>query len=133
LVRRERGLDFAITADLIDTGRVNIFERWESQAAVETFRSSGPSNEEGAAMLSASVAEYDIADVQPVRITRSSHQGGPPPLRSTRACNLAMRSFFSERAPSDAWWHRLGVLSGGSVAARPAGSTAPGVNLPGVV
>jgi quinol monooxygenase YgiN len=40
-------LDFAITADLIDPGRVNIFERWESQAAVETFRSSGPSNEQG--------------------------------------------------------------------------------------
>jgi quinol monooxygenase YgiN len=26
-------LDFAITADLIDQGRVNIFERWESRAA----------------------------------------------------------------------------------------------------
>jgi quinol monooxygenase YgiN len=59
-------LDFAITADLIDPGRVNIFERWESQAAVETFRGSGPSNEQGAAMLSVSVAEYDIADVRPL-------------------------------------------------------------------
>jgi quinol monooxygenase YgiN len=59
-------LDFAITADLIDTGRVNIFERWESQATVEAFRGSGPSDEQGAAMLSASVAEYDIADVRPL-------------------------------------------------------------------
>jgi quinol monooxygenase YgiN len=59
-------LDFAITADLIDAGRVNIFERWESQAAVEAFRGSGPSNEQGAAMLSASVAEYDIADMRPL-------------------------------------------------------------------
>jgi quinol monooxygenase YgiN len=48
---------------LVDPGRVNIFERWESQAALETF-SSGPSNEQGAAMLSASVAEYDIAGVR---------------------------------------------------------------------
>jgi hypothetical protein len=56
----------AIAADLIDPGRVNLIERWESQAAVETFRSSGPSNEQGAAMLSASVAEYDIADVRPL-------------------------------------------------------------------
>ena len=65
--RRAAGcLDFAITADLLDPGRINIFERWESQAAVETFRSSGPSNEQGAAMLSASVAEYDIADVRPL-------------------------------------------------------------------
>ncbi len=59
-------LDFAITADLIDPGRINIYERWESQRAVETFRSSGPSEEQGAAMLSASVAEYDIADVRPL-------------------------------------------------------------------
>ena len=35
-------LDVAICADLVDPGRVNIFERWESQAALETFRSSGP-------------------------------------------------------------------------------------------
>jgi quinol monooxygenase YgiN len=65
--RRATGcLDFTITADLLDPGRINIFERWESQAAVETFRSSGPSKEQGAAMLSASVAEYDIADVRPL-------------------------------------------------------------------
>jgi quinol monooxygenase YgiN len=55
-------LDFAISADLLDSGRINVFERWESQAAVETFRGSGPSDEQGAAMLSASVAEYDVAD-----------------------------------------------------------------------
>ena len=65
--RRADGcLDFAITADLIDPGRVNIFERWESQAAVETFRRSAPRNKQAAAMLSASVAEYDIADVRPL-------------------------------------------------------------------
>lgn len=63
--RRADGcLDFAITADLLDSGRINIFERWESQAAVETFRGSGPSDDQGAAVLSASVAEYDIADVR---------------------------------------------------------------------
>ena len=67
VVEQARGtagcLDFAISADLIDPGRVNIFERWESQAAVEAFRG-GPSSEQGAAMLSASVAEYDIAGVR---------------------------------------------------------------------
>ena len=63
--RRAAGcFDFAITADLIDPGRVNILERWESQAAVEAFRSSGPSDEQGAAMLSTSVSEYDVADVR---------------------------------------------------------------------
>jgi quinol monooxygenase YgiN len=55
----------SITADLLDPGRVNLFERWETQAAVEAFRGSGPGNKQGAAMLSVSVAEYDIADVRP--------------------------------------------------------------------
>lgn len=65
--RRAPGcLDFAITADLVDPGRIDIFERWESQAAVEAFRGSGPNDEQGAAMLSASVAEYDVADGRPL-------------------------------------------------------------------
>ena len=65
--RRADGcLDFAITADLLDPGRVKLFERRETQAAVETFRRSGPSNKRRAAMLSVSVAEYDIADVRPL-------------------------------------------------------------------
>ena len=59
--RRAAGcLDFALSADLVDPGRVNIFERWESQAAVEAFRGSGPSDEQGAAIRAASVAEYDV-------------------------------------------------------------------------
>jgi quinol monooxygenase YgiN len=70
VVERARGaagcLDVAIAADLIDPGRVNIFERWESQAALEAFRRSAPANEQRAAMLSVSVAEYDIADVRPL-------------------------------------------------------------------
>ena len=69
IVKRARSLagclDFAITADLIDPGRVNIFERWESQAALESARSSAPPFEQAAEMTSASVADYDIADVRP--------------------------------------------------------------------
>ena len=61
--RRTAGcLDFALSADLLDPGRVNIFERWESVAAVEAFRGSGPSDEQGSAILAGSVAEYDVAD-----------------------------------------------------------------------
>jgi quinol monooxygenase YgiN len=64
--RRADGcLDSAITADLLDPGRVNLFERWESQAAVKAFRSSAR-RKQGAAMRSASVAEYDVADVRPL-------------------------------------------------------------------
>jgi quinol monooxygenase YgiN len=59
-------LDFAMTADLLDPGRLNLFERWESQAAVEAFRRRAPRKKQGAAVLSVSVAEYDIADVRPL-------------------------------------------------------------------
>lgn len=60
--RRARGcLDFSLSADLLEPGRVNIFERWESTAAVEAFRGNGPSDEQGAAIRTASVAEYDIS------------------------------------------------------------------------
>ena len=70
--RRADGcLDFAMTADLLDPGRVNLFEHWESQAAVKAFRRSAPRNKHGAAMLSVSVAEYDIADVRPLFGTQS--------------------------------------------------------------
>jgi quinol monooxygenase YgiN len=63
--RRSPGcLDFTIAADLVDAGRINIFERWESQAAVEAFRGSGPGDEQSAAMLTASVAEYDVGNVR---------------------------------------------------------------------
>jgi quinol monooxygenase YgiN len=63
--RRSAGcLDFTITADLLDPARVDIFERWESQAAVEAFRGSGPTDEQGAAIVSASVAEYVVAGVR---------------------------------------------------------------------
>ena len=59
--RRTAGcLDFALSADLVDPGRVNIFERWETQAAVEAFRGEGPSDEQGAAIRVASVAEYNV-------------------------------------------------------------------------
>ncbi|GIF51425.1 antibiotic biosynthesis monooxygenase [Asanoa ferruginea] len=57
-------LDFSITADLVDPARINIFECWESQAAVEAFRSGGPSDDQGSAIRSATVAEYDVADVR---------------------------------------------------------------------
>jgi len=59
--RRAPGcLDFAVTADLLEADRVVIFERWESQDAVNAFRGSGPSEEQTAAITSASVTEYDI-------------------------------------------------------------------------
>ncbi len=59
--RAEGCLDFALSADIVDEGRINILERWESVAAVEAFRGSGPSDEQGGAIVSGSVGEYDVA------------------------------------------------------------------------
>ena len=65
VVEQARGahgcLDFAISADVLDPGRINIFERWESREAVEAFRGSGPSDEQGGQIRSAAVTEYDIS------------------------------------------------------------------------
>jgi hypothetical protein len=51
---------------LLDPGRVNLFERWESQAAAKPSAEEPPATSQGAAMLAASVAEYDIADTRPL-------------------------------------------------------------------
>jgi quinol monooxygenase YgiN len=53
-------LDFAISADLLDPGRINILERWASQDAVDSFRGDGPGGDQAAAMTAAAVAEYDV-------------------------------------------------------------------------
>ncbi|WP_432487768.1 putative quinol monooxygenase [Kineococcus sp. SYSU DK018] len=54
-------LDFSTAADLLDAGRINVFERWMSRAAVEAFRGSGPNDERIVAIRSASVAEHDVS------------------------------------------------------------------------
>ncbi len=53
--------DFAVSADLLDPARINVFERWDSQEAVEAFRGSGPGEDQSAAIRSASVSEYDVS------------------------------------------------------------------------
>ena len=59
-------LDFSIAGDPVDPGRVNVYERWESQAAVEAFRGSGPSDDQSATIISGAVAEYDVAAERPL-------------------------------------------------------------------
>jgi quinol monooxygenase YgiN len=53
-------LDFSVSADLLEPGRVDVFERWQSQAAAEAFRGSGPSDAQRSAITAASVVEYDV-------------------------------------------------------------------------
>jgi quinol monooxygenase YgiN len=56
-------LDVLPSADPLDPGRVNVYERWESTEDVERFRGSGPSGETRAQILKADVAKYEIAAV----------------------------------------------------------------------
>ena len=46
----------------MDPGRINIFERWESQEAVEAFRGDGVQDDQAAEIRRASVAEYGAVE-----------------------------------------------------------------------
>ncbi len=54
-------LDFTIAADLISPDRINVYERWETDADVERFRSSGPDAEQTAQIRDAEVKRYRIS------------------------------------------------------------------------
>jgi len=61
--RRSPGcIDFAISADLVDDGRIDLFEQWESVEAVEAFRGSGPSDDQQAVVLDAAVTQHTVAE-----------------------------------------------------------------------
>jgi quinol monooxygenase YgiN len=63
--RQTRGcLDFSVTADLLDGSRINIYERWESREQVETFRGAGVGDEQGALIIEADVAEYEVGQAR---------------------------------------------------------------------
>ena len=59
-------LDFAISADVLEPDRIDIFERWESRAALDEFRGGGPSDEQQGQIVSASVCEYEVGNEQPL-------------------------------------------------------------------
>jgi quinol monooxygenase YgiN len=65
LARRTAGcLDFSIAADLVDPGRINVYERWESTEAVEAFRGDGVQGEQAAAIRAAQVSQYGAVEEQ---------------------------------------------------------------------
>lgn len=53
-------LDFAVSADMVDAGRINVHERWATREAVEAFRGTGTPDEQQALLVGADVAEYDV-------------------------------------------------------------------------
>lgn len=54
-------LDFALSADLVDPGRINVFERWESDEDLHRFRGNGPEAKQTAQIRDAEVRKYRIS------------------------------------------------------------------------
>lgn len=58
-------LDFSISADLLEPGRINIYERWESDEHLTRFRGSGPDSGQTVQILDAEVLRYQISGAGP--------------------------------------------------------------------
>jgi quinol monooxygenase YgiN len=56
-------LDFALTADPVDPGRIGVYERWASEAELLAFRRAGPDGATAARILDADVRRYTVSGV----------------------------------------------------------------------
>lgn len=56
-------LDFSISADIVDPGRVVVYERWSDEDDLLEFRGSGPDGSQQATIMSADVKRYGVASV----------------------------------------------------------------------
>ena len=54
--------DFAVSPDPIEELRVNIYEKWHSMKALQSFRESGPDDDLASLITSFHVAEYKVVD-----------------------------------------------------------------------
>jgi quinol monooxygenase YgiN len=59
--KAEGCLDFHLSPDPIEADRINVYEQWESVAAVEAFRGAGPSSEQAATIRDARVFQHEVA------------------------------------------------------------------------
>jgi quinol monooxygenase YgiN len=57
-------LDFVQAPDPVDPGRINIFERWESEDLLLTFRGAGQPESDSPPIRSADVKRYVISAVE---------------------------------------------------------------------
>ena len=62
--RRAPGcLDFALSADLLEPTRINVFERWSSADALYRFRGTGPSEDDRRVLRAIDVQEYRVVGI----------------------------------------------------------------------
>jgi quinol monooxygenase YgiN len=55
-------LDFALSSELLELSRINVYERWESTEDLHRFRGSGPDADQLAAPLNVQVNEYAVVE-----------------------------------------------------------------------
>jgi quinol monooxygenase YgiN len=69
LIRRSRRalgcLDLAISADPVDPGRVNMFERWESEEQLNAWRAAADPPAQFTEILDADVQKHEISKSGP--------------------------------------------------------------------
>ena len=54
-------IDFSVSPDPLDPDRANVLERWESHAALQAFRGSGPDDDLSALITGYDMGEYNVA------------------------------------------------------------------------
>jgi quinol monooxygenase YgiN len=57
--------DFVVAADPLEPDRVNVYEEWESEAALLAFRGSGPEADLSSSIVRAAVARHVVASSGP--------------------------------------------------------------------
>ena len=61
LARRTEGCrDVVVAADPHESGRVNVYEEWDSREALLKFRGEGPGDDLSASIVRADVTEYEV-------------------------------------------------------------------------
>jgi quinol monooxygenase YgiN len=64
--RQSRGCrDFVVAADPIEPDRVNVYEEWESEEALLTFRGGGPGQDLTSSIVRADVSRHVVASSGP--------------------------------------------------------------------
>jgi quinol monooxygenase YgiN len=60
--RRTEGCrDFVVAADPIEPDRVNVYEEWETEEALQKFRGEGPGQDLSSLILTAEVTQHTVA------------------------------------------------------------------------
>jgi quinol monooxygenase YgiN len=58
-------LDFVVAADPIEPDRINVYERWESEAQLEAFRGDGPAGDLTSEIVKADVSRHQVSSSGP--------------------------------------------------------------------